>query len=364
MCQAFRDLPNGCKRIQIMSVYRVPSCLYRIALVWNKGVLLQLGQPWPFLWVQRWQLIALWAETPRLEGAGRWVLVKVQVPGPRAGFTELRKDAMTCVHTCHPRCLWCGGWGTGASRDGFEGGGGRFASGWVRCVIFWCIHPQSARQTAIQEDAGFCFWNKNYSKLPCCLDLTVYHHSPPEAAAKPLKVSTNRNRCGASSDTGFPCASVLCSVHATWRCLLVFKFSILNVKTYYRYVKACEKSHKLCSGYGLNFPADSRVRWSPNPMEAVSKKGDEVKMRPLGKALIQHAWCSYEKILGHRQRGDHVKTQRGLQKQALPTHWSGTSSRQNCWDNKHLWFKPRCCGTLWKRPSELIQCHSPLSFPY
>ena len=87
---------------------------------------MQLGQPWPFSWVQRWQLIALWAETPpRLEGAGRWVLVKVQVPGPRAGFTELRKDAKTCVHTCHPRCLRCGGWGTGASRDCFEGGGGQ-----------------------------------------------------------------------------------------------------------------------------------------------------------------------------------------------------------------------------------------------
>ena len=41
-------------------------------------------------------------------------------------------------------------------------------------------------------------------------------------------------------------------------------------------------------------------------------RGDYVKMRALGRALIQHDWCPYKKRrLRHRQaqRGDHVRTQ-------------------------------------------------------
>lgn len=76
------------------------------------------------------------------------MLVKVQVPGPRAGFTPASQV---------PLMQWLG---TGASRGCFRGQGDVGKAGLdlgEASAHLWRVHPQSAGVTAIKGDAGFCF---------------------------------------------------------------------------------------------------------------------------------------------------------------------------------------------------------------
>lgn len=83
----------------------------------------------------------------------------MQAPGPRAGFTELQKDAEAAFTPAAqvPLMQWQG---TGASRGclgGQEDVGKAGLDLGEDSAHLWHVHPQSAGVTAIKGDAGFCF---------------------------------------------------------------------------------------------------------------------------------------------------------------------------------------------------------------